>query len=86
MSIKRCLQTRNHYLTRALLFPLWIILEKLIGERLECYLNIHRLYDNYRYTFVKGEPVDSALLNVHQDIAEATSKKCMVLLVLLDSH
>jgi len=60
------------------------ILEKLVAKRLETHLSSHRLHYNLQSAYRTGHSTETALLNVHHDIAEALDRKCMAALVLLD--
>jgi len=58
--------------------------EKLVPKRLETHLSSHRLHDNLQSAYGTGHCIETALLKVHHDIAEALDRKCMAALVLLD--
>ena len=51
--------------------------EHLVAKQLECYLDTYILHDNHQYAYHTGRSRETALLNVHQDIAEARNNKCV---------
>ena len=64
--------------------PVSKILEKLVTKRLETHLSSHKLHDNLQSAYRIRYSTETALLNVHHDIAEALDRTCMAALVLLD--
>ena len=60
------------------------LLEKVVAKRLDAHLSTYGLHDSHQSAYRQNHSTETALLKVHNDIAEALDKKSTVAMTMLD--
>ena len=60
------------------------VIEKAVAKQLDEHLSKHELYDPFQSAYRKSHSMETALLKVHNDIANALDKGNSAVLVMLD--